>query len=124
MATKRRCIVLPVETDSRFSVRGLISEGYVRVQIGRNDFFIPANMLKRAFFALEGGSMKVGDRQYGNPISFQRVENASNGEKRVHFTSRTNSGDIRDSIITFFVMEEIVERIDQAKALLHSYSEI
>lgn len=123
MVTKRRYIVLPVETDSLFSVRGMINEGRVRVvQIDRNDFFIPPNLLKKAFFALEGNSMKVGDRQDGKIVSFQRIENADKGEMRIRFMLyRTN---VRDIIIPFSVMEEIVERIDQAKALLHSYSPI
>lgn len=121
MTTKRRCIVLPVETDDQFSVRGLITEGYVRVQIGRNDFFVPANTFKRAFFALEHDSMEVGDRQNGDPVSFQRVEDDGDGERNIRFTVRTSSGDIRHTTLPFFVMKEIVERIDQTKALLHSY---
>ncbi|MFC1703053.1 hypothetical protein ACFLZO_01155 [Patescibacteria group bacterium] len=120
METKWRSVVLPIETDNRLSVRGLINEKYVRVQFGRNDFFIPANTFKRAFFDLENDSMKVGDRKNGDPVSFQRVED-SDGDKMVRFTVRTNSGDIKHVSLPHYVMAEVVERIDQTKALLHSY---
>jgi len=113
---KRRCVVMPVETDERYSVRGLINEGYVRVQSGKNDFFIPANVFRKAAFTL-----KVGHRLEEPPITVERLKDTDDGRKRLGFTVTSRSGEPRNAVIEGETIEEIVERIDQVKALLHTY---
>jgi len=109
-------LIIPVKTKPYYSVHGLIEEGYVRLQAGTNDFYIPANTFRRAAFL-----QAVGQHVESSPVRIERIGDTRSGGMRLRFTIETKAGGVRTGIIAGIVIDEILMHIDAAKAALHGY---
>ena len=117
--SRSRPITLPLESDAEAMIQAFPDDGDVRIRLALGGF-IRAGLFR---FALD--KTVSGEKLVRGPveITVTRIEAKDVIKSTMKVSIRLPKGELVDHTFDDITIKEIIERIDQVKALLHSYED-